>query len=139
MKSRQTDQSITYAAVIVWLHAGAVVLHGLTHVETGVGLSFFGTAFVAGIVVLAPLLALLFLRSRGPRAGALLLVLSMLGALIFGFWNHFLVPGADQVAEVPAGAWHLPFLVTSILLAVLELAGTGVGGWCLYRLGHSRS
>ena len=138
MKARQTDPSIKFAAMIVWLHASVVVLHGLTHGETGVGLSLFGTAFVTGIVVLAPLLALLFLRSRWQRAGALLLVLSMLGALIFGLWNHFLVPGADQVAEVPPGAWHLPFLVTSILLAVLELAGSGIGGWCLYALGRSR-
>ena len=138
MKARQTDRPITYAAMIVWLHAGVVVLHGLTHVETEVGLSPFGTAFVTGIVVLAPLLALLLLHARGPRAGALLLLFSMLGALIFGLWNHFLVPGADQVAEVPPGVWHLPFLVTSILLAVLELVGTGVGGWCLYVLGRSR-
>jgi hypothetical protein len=137
MKTRQTHQAIKYIIIIVGLHTGIVVLHGLAHVGTGVSLSFFENAFVTGFFLLAPFLALLFLHSRWQRTGALVLLLSMLGAVLFGFWNHFLAPGADQIAEVPPGAWHLPFLVTSILLAVLELVGIGAGGWCLSVLRRS--
>ncbi len=125
--------------MIVWLHAIIMVLHGLSHVENGIWLSFFGDAFVSVVIVLAPLLALLFLHSRWLWSGALLLALSLLSALIFGLWNHFLVPGADNVAQVPPGSWRLPFLITSILLALVEVVGTAIGVWCLYALAPSRA
>lgn len=131
---KMIDTSLRYATMIVWLHVIMAVLHGLVHVENSIWLSLSGDAFVTVVIVLAPLLALLFLHSRWQRAGALLLALSLLGALIFGLWNHFLVPGADNVAQVPPGLWHLPFLITSILLALLEAIGTGIGVWCLYAM-----
>lgn len=134
----QTDTSLRYATVIVGLHAIIMILHGLSHVENSIWLSFFGNAFVSLVIVLAPLLALLFLHSRRQRSGALLLTFSLLGALIFGLWNHFLIPGADNVAQVPPGPWHLPFVITSILLALLEAAGSAIGVWCLYALIASR-
>lgn len=134
-----THASLRYATVIVWLHAMIMVLHGLAHVENGIWLSFCGDAFVSVVIVLAPLLALLLLHSRWQRPGALLLAFSLLGALIFGLWNHFLVSGTDNVAQVPLGLWHLPFLITSMLLALLEAVGSAIGVWCLYALTPSRA
>jgi glucose dehydrogenase len=129
-----TRRSIMYATILVWLHAIIALLHGLAHFENSVWLSLLETAFVMVVIALAPLLALWILHSRWQSAGALLLTLSMLGALIFGVWNHFLVPGTDNVAQVLAGTWYLPFLITSILLAILEVIGVGIGAWCLYSL-----
>ena len=139
MKMKLAHNSLRYATMIVWLHVIMTVLHGLSHVENSIWLSFSGDAFVTVVIVLAPLLALLLLHSRGLWPGALLLALSLLGALIFGLWNHFLVPGADNVAQVPPGPWHLPFLITSILLALLEAVGTGIGVWCLYAMARPRA
>jgi hypothetical protein len=126
-----TYTSIKYAALIVLLHALVNVLHGLAHFENSIWLSLFGNAYVTVVILLAPLLALLLLYSRWQKQGAWLLTLSMLGSLIFGVWNHFLVPGQDNVAQVPPGAWHLPFLITSILLALLEAVGIIIGIWYL--------
>jgi hypothetical protein len=126
-----TYTSIKYATWIVLLHVLVNVLHGLAHFENSTWLSLFGNAYVTVVIFLAPLLALLLLYSRWQRQGAWLLALSMLGALIFGLWNHFIVSGPDNVAQVPPGPWHLPFLITSILLALLEATGTAIGVWCL--------
>src|ERR1700736_2652167 len=98
-----TRRSIMYATILVWLHAVIALLHGLAHFENSVWLSLLETAFVMVVIALAPLL----------------------GALLFGVWKHFLVPGTDNVAQVLAGAWYLPFLITSILLVILEVIGVG--------------
>ena len=87
---------------------------------------------VALEALLAPFVALGLLYARRQRAGALLLVGSMVGALLFGIAYHFVLPGADNIAQVPPGAWRTPFVVTSLLLAVLEAAGAIVGGYMLY-------
>ena len=67
------------------------------------------TAFVILVIVLAPFLALALMRASRLWAGALLLFGSMLGALLFGIAFHYLLPGSDNVADVPPGLWQLPF------------------------------
>jgi hypothetical protein len=58
----------------------------------------------------------------------------MLGSLLFGLVNHFIVPGADNIAQVMPGVWQTSFLITSILLAISEAVGTAIGLWCLFAL-----
>ena len=128
---KQIHPSVRYATIIVLLHGLINIFHGLAHFENGIWLSLFGNAYVTIVILLAPLLAILLLYTRWQRPGAWLLTLSMLGSLIFGVWYHFLVPGPDNVAQVPPGAWQLPFLITSILLALLEAIGIASGIWCL--------
>ncbi len=99
-------------------------------------LPFFANAYVALVIVLAPLVALWLLRGGQLHAGALLLFASMLGALLFGIAYHYLIPGSDNVAQVPAGSWQLPFQITAALLIVTEGAGTAVGAWMLAVLGR---
>jgi hypothetical protein len=52
---------------------------------------------------------------------------SMFGALVFGLWNHYLVPGTDNVSSMPANAWGAAFQVTAVLLAVTETWGCWAG------------
>lgn len=64
--------------------------------------------------------------SKFERAGAWLLLASMLGSFAFGLYYHFVADTIDHVAHVarigPA-FWSAMFRLTACLLAVSELAG----------------
>jgi hypothetical protein len=120
------------AVVIVWLDLAINLIHALAHIGANIWLSFFGNAFVVGVILVAPLVSLFLLHTtRLEWLGALLLFFSMLGAFLFGIWNHFLLPGSDNVAHMPPGVWQQLFQVTAVLLTILQAAGTGIGLWCL--------
>ncbi len=120
------------AVVIVWLDLAVNVIHALAHIGANIWLSFSGNAFVVGVILVAPLVSLFLLHTaRLEWLGALLLFLSMSGAFLFGVWNHFLLPGSDNIGHVPPGVWQQPFQVTAVLLTILQAAGTGIGIWCL--------
>jgi len=89
--------------------------------------------FVNVVILAAPLLAGLLIWRPAPRAGGWLLVAAMFGALIFGVWNHFVVPGPDNVSSVPANAWGTVFQATAVLLAVTEVWGCWAGFRVLQR------
>ena len=59
---------------------------------------------------------------------AWLIALSMLGSLIFGLANHFMLESPDYVMEVPAQAWRYTFVLSAALLAVTESIGAVLGG-----------
>ena len=64
------------------------------------------------------------------RAGGALLALSMAGALVFGVYYHFILPGPDHVTHI-----SLPvsldmrdiFDVSAVLLALFECLGVLAG------------
>ena len=56
-----------------------------------------------------------------------MLAASMAGSLAFGLLYHFLVPGPDNVFTQPPGPWRAAFVVTAVLLALLQAAGALVG------------
>ena len=124
-------------SILIWLHVVVVVLHGMAHGGAGVPFtSLSANALVVlaiGVVIgIAPLVALFLLSTRWFPWGALLLCLCMLGSLLFGVWNHFLLPGPDNIASLPAGIWQLPFRITAFSLALIEAAGTIAGVWLLF-------
>ncbi len=89
------------------------------------------------MIVTAPLVALGLLWGRLRWLGGLLLFSSMLAALLFGVIFHYVLPGPDHVASVPAGPWQLPFQLSAVLLALSEAIGAAVGGVILYRLSRT--
>jgi hypothetical protein len=128
------------AVGIVWLDLAVNFIHALAHIGANIWLSFFGNAFVVVVILAAPFVSLLLLHTaRSEWLGALLLFLSMLGAFLFGVWNHFLLPGSDNVAHVPPGVWQQPFQITAVLLTILQAAGTGIGIWCLSEAIHAHA
>jgi hypothetical protein len=131
------SQFLRYGALAVFAHIAVMLPHGAAHNGVAALLPFFANAYVALVIVLAPLVALWLLRGGLLHAGALLLFASMLGALLFGIAYHYLIPGSDHVAHVPAGPWQLPFQITAALLIATEAGGTVVGAWMLYILGRS--
>lgn len=123
-----------YGTLAVAAHFAANVLHGLAHVETGVYLGPLGNLFVALVITVAPLAAAALLWTTRARAGALLLVGSMAGALVFGVYHHFVVVSPDHVLHVPGTeAWRRVFQVSSVLVALSEVVGCAVGAWALGR------
>lgn len=133
-----TQKARNTAIVIVWLDLAVIVIHGLSHIGADIWLSFFGNTFVTLVIIVAPFVSLLLLHTiRLKWLGMLLLFLSMLGAFLFGVWNHFLVAGPDNVIYVPPGMWQQPFQVTAVLLTIIQAIGTGIGVWGLVEEMHA--
>ena len=125
------DKRFRLGAAAVLAHAAVAMPHGLAHFGEGAWLPLWGNLYVVLVIGVAPFAALALLRTRQTYAGAQLLFTSMLGALLFGIAFHYLIPGVDNVAQVPPGPWQLPFQLTSALLIVTEAAGTLAGAWML--------
>ena len=134
---KSTYPLVTYAAIIVWLHLLIVIVHALSHIVNHANQDMLSYAFILVVIIAAPLLALLLLSTRRLWSGALLLTLSMLGSLLFGVVNHFIVSGADNVSQIMPGVWQTVFLITAILLALSEAIGTAIGLWGVLALAQS--
>jgi hypothetical protein len=115
------------AAALVGAHTSVVLTHGAAHVALGVTLSAAANAFVLLVIGLGPLAGLALLLGRRRTSGAIVLGLTMAGALAFGAWNHFVAAGPDHVAHLAPGPWGATFQVTAVLLAATETAGTALG------------
>jgi hypothetical protein len=113
---------------VVMAHLGVSLIHGFAHQRAGVTLDVFDSVYVAVVITLAPLVAAALLFTRVVRAGAWLLTVAMFGALVFGLFKHFLLPGTDNVVEVH-GDWHSLFLWSAVGVAVVEIAGGTIGAW----------
>ena len=130
MNRRFTSTAIVGLSLIV-AHLLVSIIHGSAHQAARVNLDTFGNVYVVIVITLAPLGAGVLLLTRMRRHGALLLVGSMFGSFVFGFWYHFLSATRDHVSQVQ-GEWHATFLWTAVALSVIELAGT-VAGSLIYK------
>ena len=127
---RSTQHSLERAGVIIIaLHLLVSLVHGAAHNSLHIDLEPWQTVYILVVITIAPLLSGVLLWRRA-RVGFLLLMCSMLGALIFGGYYHFIAAGIDNVASVGAHSWGQTFRVTAVLLALTEAAGvlTGVAG-----------
>jgi hypothetical protein len=117
--------------IVILAHTVALVFHSLAHVKLGIFLGLLANVFIYVVIVAAPLVALILLWTRWQKAGLWLLFLSMLGSLLFGVYNHFLVDSPDHVGNVPHDHWGMIFAISAIALAIIEAAGAIVAAWCL--------
>ena len=123
---------VRYAILVVLAHIIITGLHGIAHQQAGVSISDFQSAYVFLVTLAAPIAAAVMLFLNKPkvqRAGAWLLLVSMLGSLLFGLVYHVLLPGSDNIFTV---IMHEPlldgavfFTSTAILLVIVD----GVGAW----------
>lgn len=115
-------------AYIVWMWVAAALLHGAAHLAAGAPLtplppSLLGVSVTVEVFFsLGPLVALLLLSTRWIRLGALLLFLSMLTGLLWGFGGHYLFASGDNVLQV-TGPAAPAFLISSILVFIVPWAG----------------
>jgi Na+/proline symporter len=129
-ESSSTSRALRFALAIIIAHAAVGSLHAAAHQILGVEASPLQLLFIIAIIMLAPLVAALLLWKRVAATGALLLVASMAGSLIFGVFNHFVAISPDHVSHVammPQKFWALIFQITAALLALLEALGIWAG------------
>ncbi len=119
-----------YGTAIVVLHAIAHGLHGLAHVQIPVPLSLLQIVFIDFAIWLTPIIAAILLWTPFYRVGGWLLLSSMVGAVLFGIYNHFIVMSPDRVSQVSFVGWGLLFQLTAILTLIVD----GFGCWIGYRL-----
>ena len=145
VEGRRRDQSGDYMTRVLLttlaaVHLAATLWHGWAHGVLAVGLPPEKDVFVLVVVLIAPVVAAALVWTRWVPAAVWLFVLSMLGALVFGVYHHFVMISPDHVAHLPAGtrAAHLHFTVSAAAIAALELAGV-VYGWVALRARRARS
>jgi hypothetical protein len=114
---------IWLVTIVVLAHLAVSLLHGRAHRELGVGLTSFQNVYVITVILLAPLVALILSWTRYARAGLLLLFVSMLGSLVFGFCYHYVIVSSDHVAHLPPGDARGAFRMTALLLLITEALG----------------
>ena len=112
---------------IVATHSLVAMLHSQAHQQIDVALSSAQNAFALSVVVIAPIVAAVFLWRGRERIGATLLTASLIGSLIFGVVNHFMLDSPDQLAHITSSNWGNVFVVSAYALAVTELAGIFAG------------
>jgi hypothetical protein len=123
-----------YGTIIVIIHALVVILHGLAHGKIPVSLSPLQHLFVASMIVVAPIAAMILLWTPFQQLGSWLLLCSMASALLFGVYHHFVVLSPDHISQVSLTDWGIVFHITAILLVLTEGIGWAIGLWALTSL-----
>src|SRR5688572_3318609 len=98
------NRLVRVIAALVSVHLALVVVHTIAHVGLQIMPGQADTVFIVGIIMIAPVAALLLFRFA-DLLGSGLSVVSMIAAFAYGFYGHFLAPGPDDVAIVPSNAW----------------------------------
>jgi hypothetical protein len=119
--------SIGFAIAMIVAHFAVNAFHGLAHQRLAIAISPAEKVFVVVVILIAPPVAGVLLLLRVRRMGAWLLVVSMVGALVFGIYKHFIAPGPDHAFGLPRGEWALVFQATAILLVLTEAVGCWAG------------
>jgi hypothetical protein len=127
------DREVKCGTAIVLAHLVVNIMHGVAHRELGVELGPAAMLFVAGVILLCPLLAMVLLWASQKRLGLIILTLSMAASLVFGLYNHFAVKGPDHVGQQAPAPWGTAFVLTAYLLLFTEAIGTYIGLYFLYR------
>jgi hypothetical protein len=125
-RRRRLDRLARLSVGVVFAHVQVTIVHALAHIYAHVTMSDWQSTYIVVVILGLPIVSTWLLRPR-PRLAYALLFLSMLGALLFGVYYHFLARGPDNVSTIVGRAWALPFRVTAVLLALTEAAGVVLG------------
>ena len=125
---RKTHYSLKrFGVLIVAFHFLVGLVHGTAHSRLHIDMNLWQSAYILLVITLLPLISGFLLWRAASKRGFLLLLTSMLGALLFGGYYHFIAVGADNVASLGSHSWARPFQVTAVLLAITEAAGVLTG------------
>lgn len=123
--NRYTTGSIwKWLAAAVLAHLVTSIVHGMAHGGAHIAMSLAANLFVFVVILVGPV-AGLALSWRAERIGGQIIALTMAGALVFGFVNHFVLESPDHVTQV-AEPWRLLFGTTAALLTITEVLGLGL-------------
>ena len=116
-----------YATLVVLAHAGVVFWHLVLVAKITPGLTDHQVLAATIAINLVPAVALVFLWTHFLRVGGILLFLPLAVGLVIGGAEHFVTPGPLNIFYMEPTPWVLPFRVTAVLLAVLEVLGCWIG------------
>ncbi|HEY0375580.1 MAG TPA: hypothetical protein VGC87_01330 [Pyrinomonadaceae bacterium] len=142
--AQKTDRSnaVRFALYAVAAHAAILAAHSSAHEILGVKASPAQLVFIVAVIIVAPLVAGFLIWKRNEKAGALLLICSMIGSLLFGVYYHFIADTTDHVSHVarmsPAG-WAVVFQATAFLLSLIEACGAWAGWSVLKRSSYQNA
>ena len=118
---------------LIVVHLVATIWHGSAHTQLAIALPPEKNAFVYLVILIAPILAAGLVWTRYFSLGVWLFFLSMLGALLFGVYHHYVLVSPDNIGHLPAGSpeSHAQFIASAAVIALLELASALYGAFCL--------
>lgn len=127
------ERARRYGTIFIVVHGLVALVHEISHHILPVGLPLWKYVIAYIVVGFAPLIALWLLWTRYRRAGAWLLLASMIGSFLYAGAHHFVLHTPDHILEAPHGSWLPPFQFTAVAMAVLELYGCWLSWWLLKR------
>src|SRR5438477_13150113 len=118
---------IAVTALVV-VHLAATIWHGDAHTRLAIELPPEKTIFVFVVILIAPIVAAGLVWTRYISISLWVFFLSMLGALSFGAYHHYVLVSPDNIAHLPGGSpeSHSHFIATASVIALLELASAPV-------------
>ena len=120
-------------AVLVVIHFAVALWHGNAHTALAIALPPEKNAFVFLVILIAPLVAASLVWTRYFLVGVWMFFLSMLGAMLFGAYHHFILVSPDNIGHLPHISLeaHATFILSAASLALLELASALYGAFLL--------
>ena len=120
-------------AVLVAIHFAVALWHGNAHAELAIALPPEKNAFVFIVILIAPVVAASLVWMRHFKVGVWMFFLSMLGALLFGTYHHYILVSPDNIGHLPHGSADAQstFIASAAALAVIESASALYGAICL--------
>ena len=115
------------------LHLVASFWHGSAHRQLAINLPPEKTLFVFLVILLGPVVAAGLVWTRYSSIGLTVFSSSMLAALLFGVYHHYVLVSPDNVNHLPNGSpvSHSQFVTSASIIALLELASALYGAFCL--------
>jgi hypothetical protein len=121
---RHVNPARRWLTAVVLSHLVISIVHGAAHAGAHVPLSRAANLFVFIVILAGPVFGLA-LTWPAERVGSWLVTVTMVGSLVFGLVNHFVLVSPDHVAHV-ARQWQPLFTTTAVLLALTEALGSGL-------------
>ena len=118
---------------LVAMHLAATLWHGSAHIQLAIALPPEKNIFVYIVILVAPIVAAGLVWTRYISMGLWVFFLSMLGALLFGAYHHYVLVSPDNIGHLPTGSpeSHSQFIASASVIALFELASALYGTFCL--------
>ncbi|MCZ6709196.1 MAG: hypothetical protein O7B25_02410 [Gammaproteobacteria bacterium] len=123
---------------LVIIHLIAILWHGDAHTTLAIELPVLKNIFVYGVIVAGPIVGTSLIWTRFSALGTCLIAVSMVGALMFGVYHHYVLVSPDNIAHLPNGAVNAQtqFIDSAAVIAIIELISALVG---FFALGQTRA
>lgn len=118
---------------LVAIHLAASLWHGSAHTQLAIALPPEKTFFIYIVIIIGPIVAASLIWTRYISIGLWVFFLSMLGALLFGAYHHYVLVSPDNISHLPAGRpeSHSQFITSAGVIGLLELASALYGAFCV--------